>query len=125
MAGLGERKRCRERPLWRSGRAKSRCHLATCCLPATPPVDIAPRIDHSERMNPRLLIPTLLLLAAGCDVASQPKKQIETPGLPGPQYVSAPAADGAATPPRPIFDYNVAPAEYNLKPLEKWTEQET
>jgi HEAT repeat protein len=76
-------------------------------------------------MTARLLIPALLLLAAGCDVASQPKKQVETPGLPGPQYVSAPAADGAVPPPRPIFDYNVAPAEYNVKPLEKWTEQET
>ena len=92
-------------------------------------MDTAARIDHSERMKSRRLILALLLLAvgcvvAGCDAASQPKKQVETPGLPGPQYVSAPAAEGAAAPPRPIFDYNVAPAEYSVKPLEKWTEQE-
>ncbi len=85
-----------------------------------PAVDTAARIDHSERMNPRpWLFPVLLL--AGCQGASQPKRQVETPGVPGPEYVSA-AASGTA--PRAIFDYNVAPAEYSLKPLEKWTEQE-
>jgi HEAT repeat protein len=77
----------------------------------------------------------VLALAAttGCGVGSGPKRQVETPSVPpGPEYVSAASAaspvtasaPSSAAPPRAIFDYNVAPAEYSLKPLEKWTEQE-
>ncbi len=80
-----------------------------------------------SRWMPLLL--AVLAVLAGCDFASQPTKQVETPGgppgVPGPEYVSAEALPQSAQPPaRPIFDYNVAPAEYSLKPLEKWTEQE-
>lgn len=88
-------------------------------------MDSAVRIDHPEGMVSRS--PLLLMLAAlaGCGVGAQPARQVETPGVPGVEYVSADAAPPAAgPPPRPIFDYNVAPAEYSLKPLEKWTEQE-
>ena len=73
--------------------------------------------------------PILLALLAGCDFAGQPTRQVETPGgppgVPGPEYVSAEGAPLRGQPTaRPIFDYNVAPAEYSLKPLERWTEQE-
>jgi hypothetical protein len=75
------------------------------------------------------LIPTILLLA-GCGSSGQPAREIATavpqPGQVAPaSFVSAesPAA-GSSVAPRPIFDYTASPAEYNLKPLDKWTEQE-
>lgn len=93
-----------------------------------PTVDTAAPIDHPEGMNRRDPIAAMLLLAAGCTGSAQPKRQVETPtGPPGRQYVSAVAPASAtadAPPPRAIFDYNVAPAEYSLKPLSKWTQQE-
>jgi len=66
------------------------------------------------------LILAVLVLAAGCGSLNQPTKQVETPApQPGPQFIST-----AGQSPRPIYDYNVAPAQYSLKPLEQWTEQE-
>ncbi len=75
------------------------------------------------------LVPIILLLA-GCGSSGQPAREIATavpePGQVAPaSFVSAdsPAAS-SSTPPRPIFDYTASSAEYNLKPLDKWTEQE-
>ena len=67
------------------------------------------------------LILAWLVLAAGCGTLNEPTKQVETPApQPGPQFIST----SGQTPPRPIYDYNVAPAQYSLKPLEQWTQQE-
>jgi hypothetical protein len=86
-------------------------------------MDSPPNFDHPERMRRSLLI--AVLLAAGCGL-SEPTKQVKTPapnpgaaGAAEPQYIKT---DGR--PVRPIYDYNVAPAQYNLKPLEQWSEQE-
>jgi hypothetical protein len=96
-------------------------------LPANDKVmmDNAAKFDHPEGMSRALLIPIALALVAGCGSLSGPTKQVETaapqPGQPRePQFIST----SGQTPPRPIYDYNVAPAQYSLKPLEQWTEQE-
>jgi hypothetical protein len=66
------------------------------------------------------LILAWLVLAAGCGSLTGLTKQVETPApQPGPQFIST-----SGQMPRPIYDYNVAPAQYALKPLEQWTEQE-
>jgi len=66
------------------------------------------------------LILTILALVGGCGT-SEPKKKVElpTPQPPG-QFISTTGQN----PPRPIYDYNVVPAQYSLKPLEQWTQQE-
>lgn len=71
-------------------------------------------------MNRALLILAWLVLAAGCGSLNEPTKKVATPDpQPGPQFIST-----AGQTPRPIYDYNVAPAQFSLKPLEQWTEQE-
>jgi hypothetical protein len=92
-------------------------------------VDSAAKFDHPESMRRHPWIPLVVLLA-GCGGSGQPVREIATavpePGQVAPaSFVSAetPAPNGS-TPPRPIFDYTASPAEYNLKPLDKWTEQE-
>jgi len=77
-------------------------------------------------MKRGFLIVVVSLLVAGCGGLTGPTKQVETPApAPGPQFISTsgPSTSNQA-PPRPIYDYNVAPAQYSLKPLEQWTEQE-
>lgn len=74
------------------------------------------------------------LALAGCGSGAQPAREIATAvpppgGIAPPPSAVAPAsfvsADSApAAPPRAIFDFTTSPAEYNLKPLERWTEQE-
>jgi HEAT repeat protein len=72
-------------------------------------------------MKRGFLIVVVNLLVAGCGGLTGPTKQVETPApAPGPQFIST----SGGAPPRPIYDYNVAPAQYSLKPLEQWTEQE-
>jgi HEAT repeat protein len=79
----------------------------------------------------------LLLVLTGCGSGSQPAREIAT-AVPPPGGIAPPpsgvapasfvsadsAAASAAVPPRAIFDFTTSPAEYNLKPLEHWTEQE-
>lgn len=80
-------------------------------------------------IRPWLLI-ALVAAVAGCGTPV-PSKSVETSAAPGPDYVSVPGQPSTRLPaagqsnPRPIFDYNVAPAQYSLKPLDQWTEQET
>ena len=84
-------------------------------------VDIAAEFDHSEGMNRYWLTMSMIALLTGCGGYGEPTRQVETATPPpGPAFVST----TAGAPPRPIFDYNVAPAQYSLKPLEQWTEQE-
>lgn len=75
--------------------------------------------DHSECMNRAALISLTLVTLAGCGGSTTPTKSIEVPTAPAPQLLSS-----AGQSRRPIYDYNVAPAQYTLKPLENWTEQE-
>jgi HEAT repeat protein len=82
-------------------------------------MDNGSRFDHPERMNRDLLVALTLATLAGCGGSPTPTKSIEVPTDPAPQYISA-----SGQSPRPIYDYNVAPAQYSLKPLENWTEQE-
>jgi HEAT repeat protein len=92
-------------------------------------VDIDQEFDHLEVMASFRYLPLALLLA-GCGSSSQPAREVATAvsppgGVAQASFVAAEAADGAVTaPPRAIFDFNVAPAEYSLKPLSRWTEQE-
>lgn len=67
----------------------------------------------------RALVLLMLVALAGCGGPAAPIKTVEVPATPAPQPLPAPT--GTA---RPIYDYNVAPAQYSLKPLENWTEQE-
>jgi hypothetical protein len=89
-----------------------------------PRMDSLLDFDHSECMRRSLLI--AVLLATGCGL-SEPTKQVKTPE-PSPGAAAAPAepqyisTDGR--PVRAIYDYNVSPAQFNLKPLEQWSEQE-
>ncbi len=90
--------------------------------------------DHLERMNRDWSLLVTVFMLAGCGGSPTPTKSIEVPTAPAPQFISASgqeasgqATSGQATSgqaPRPIFDYNVSPAQYSLKPLENWTEQE-
>jgi len=91
-------------------------------------MDSAPRFDHSERMNRSLLIAIMLAVIGGCGTPVPTKSvQLATEPAP-PQYISAqgqaPSQTSATKTPRPIYDYHVAPAQYSLKPLQDWTEQE-
>jgi hypothetical protein len=98
-------------------------------LPPQLPVDTAAEFDHLEGMRSLLWIP-FGLVAAGCGSASQPVREVSSPtappgGVAPASFVSAdPTAGPGAVPPRAIFDFTASPAEYNLKPLERWTEQE-
>jgi hypothetical protein len=72
-------------------------------------------------MRSDLLALPLAIICSGCFTA-QPTKSIATPVQPpGPEYTST----AARQPPRPIYDHNVAPAQYYIRPLAEWTPQET
>ncbi|MCI0361565.1 MAG: HEAT repeat domain-containing protein [Planctomycetaceae bacterium] len=71
-------------------------------------------------MDRALFTIAAVVFVGGCGTGV-PKKSIEVPTpAPAPQFISA----SGQNPPRPIYDYNVAPAQYSLKPLEQWTQQE-
>jgi hypothetical protein len=84
-----------------------------------PAVDSTVDFDHPERMNRDWLGVLIVCSIAGCGGSPTPTKTVEVPAEPAPQFISA-----TGKTPRPIYDYNVAPAQYSLKPLEHWTEQE-
>ncbi|MEX2176973.1 MAG: HEAT repeat domain-containing protein [Pirellulaceae bacterium] len=84
---------------------------------------------NGKTIRPRGLSALGLALAVGCS-GSTPTKTVETPNvpntLPDTQYIAVPGATSrpVAAAARPIYDYNIAPAEYNVRPLAQWTEQE-